>query len=176
MRLFFAVCPDHETRRSIVTAGRALELSEGSRCVPAENYHMTLAFADDVPNAQAAELRSLRPIEVPAFTVLFDSYEHWPKSEVVVIAARQCPAALQELHQMLRAELARQGAEPDSQPFRPHVTIARKVVQPPVFQAMSQVTWTVSDFQLARSVRSASGSVYTVLDRWPLLDKASNAE
>lgn len=176
MRLFFAACPDHEARRCIAMAGRALELSEGSRRVPAENYHMTLAFAGHVPDAQAAALRIFGPIEVPTFTVLFETYEHWPKSEVVVIAARQCPAALQELHQALRAELARQGVKLDSQPFRPHVTIARKVAQPPVFQAMSQFAWTVSDFQLVRSARAARGYAYTVLDRWPLLDKTSSAE
>lgn len=173
VRLFFAVYPDQDARQAIDSAALAIDLDAASRHVPVENYHMTLAFAGDMPNSQAARLRALGSTKVPAFAVRFDTYEHWPKSELVVIAARECPAALQELHQVLRAELTRQGVALDSQPFRPHVTIARKVTQPPVFQPMSQFAWTVSDFQLVRSVRSASGSAYTVLDSWPLLDKAS---
>jgi len=176
LRLFFAAYPDDAAREAIDAAARALDFGDGARRVGAENYHMTLAFAGDVPNAGAAAVRALGPVELPAFTVRFDTCEHWPKSEVAVIAARQCPAALRALHHDLRAHLARQGLALDPRPFQPHVTIARKVSQPPVFQAMSEFVWTVSDFQLVRSVRSASGSVYTVLDSWPLLDKASRAD
>jgi 2'-5' RNA ligase len=89
----------------------------------------------------------------------------------VVARASSCPAPLEDLHRGLRADLARCGVRLDDRPFRPHVTIARKVPQAPVLQAMSEITWTAHAFQLARSDRSRAGAVYTVVDSWPLLDK-----
>jgi 2'-5' RNA ligase len=174
--LFFATFPDEETRRLIASAAAALPLGDGARRVACENYHITLAFVGEVSNARAASLRSIGPLEVPAFTVRFDTYEHWQRSEVVVIAASECPPALRDLQCTLRAELIHQKIASDPRPFRSHVTIARKVVQAPGQQAMSGFLWPVTAFQLVRSVRSDAGSSYTVLDRWSLLDKPVRGE
>jgi RNA 2',3'-cyclic 3'-phosphodiesterase len=171
MRLFFAAFPDDETRRLIASAATALALADGACLVPCENYHITLAFVGEVSNSQAASLRTIGPLEVPAFTVRFDTYEHWLRSAVVVLTASACPPALRELQCKLRGELARHEFASDPRPFDPHITIARKVVQAPVQQAMSGFLWTVAAFQLVRSVRSTIGSTYTVLDHWALLDK-----
>jgi len=176
VRLFFATFPDAETRRLIASAAAALALGDGARRVPCENYHLTLAFVGEVSNPRAASLRAIGPFEVPAFTVRFDTYEHWLGSEVVVIAASECPPALHDLQRKLRGELARRDIAADPRSFRPHVTIARKTVQAPVQQAMSGFPWTVTAFQLVRSVRSDAGSVYTVLDRWSLLDRPIRGE
>jgi len=59
-------------------------------------------------------------------------------------------------------------------PLRPHVTLARKVTQAPVPQAMSPIDWRVRSFSLARSDTSGARSVYTVVDTWPLLDELPN--
>ena len=176
MRLFFAVFPERETRRLIASAAAELMLRDGARPVPCENYHLTLAFVGDVSDAQAASLRSIGPLEVPAFSVRFDIYEHWPRSEVVVLGASKCPPALQDLQCKLRGELARHDLAADPRPFHPHVTIARKAVQAPVQQAMSGFLWKVTAFQLVRSVRASAGSTYTVLDHWSLLDKPARGE
>jgi RNA 2',3'-cyclic 3'-phosphodiesterase len=174
--LFFAAFPDVETRRLIASVATALALGDGARRVLGENYHITLAFVGEVSNAQAASLRAIGPLDVPAFNVRFDKFEHWQRSEVVVIAASECPPALHDLQCKLRGELARHDLNSDPKPLRPHVTIARKAVQAPVQQAMLGFLWPVTAFQLARSVRSDAGSVYTVLDRWSLLDKPVRGE
>jgi 2'-5' RNA ligase len=176
VRLFFAAFPDGETRRLIASAAAGLVLGDGARLVPCENYHITLAFVGEVSNAQAASLRTIGPPGVPAFTVRFNTYEHWLRSEVVVLAASECPPALHDLQCKLRGELAHHNLASDPRPFHPHVTIARKAVQAPVQQAMSGFPWTVTAFQLVRSVRSKAGSTYTVLDRWSLLDKPVRGE
>jgi 2'-5' RNA ligase len=176
VRLFFAAFPDDETRRLIAFAADAFLVGDGARLVPCENYHLTLAFVGEVSDAQAASLRTIGSLEVPAFTVRFDTYEHWLGAEVAVLAASECPPALHELQCKLRGALTHRDLAADPRPFRPHVTIARKVVQAPVQQAMSGFLWTVATFQLVRSVRSNQGSTYTVLDHWSLLDKPSRAE
>jgi RNA 2',3'-cyclic 3'-phosphodiesterase len=171
VRLFFAAFPDGETQRLIASTAASLALGEGARPVPCENYHITLAFVGEVSNAHAASLRTIVPLEVPVFTIRFDTYEHWLKSEVVVFATSECPPALHDLQCKLRRELAHHHLASDPRPFHPHVTIARKVVQAPVQQAMSGFLWTVTAFQLVRSVGSNAGSTYTVLDHWSLLDE-----
>ncbi len=177
MRLFFAAFPALEVRARIESAAAALGLPDDARRVPAERYHLTIAFAGEVSHAQAAALRAIgAAVRCAPFEIGFDACEYWPKAEVIVAAARECPVALHELNQALRSGLDRLGLAADPIPFRAHVTVARKVAQAPVLKAMSKFSWTVSSFQLARSVRSDLGSVYTVIDSWRLLDKSSSPD
>jgi len=172
-RLFFAAFPTPEIRLALASAAAGLDLCSEARLVPAENYHMTIAFAGEVSREQAAALRAAgAAVRCPSFEVTFDAYEYWRKSEVAVALASDCPAALLELHHALRAHVDRLGLRADPSAFRAHVTLARKVTQAPVVKPMSRLSLAVRDFQLVRSARSAEGSVYTVVDSWPLLDNA----
>jgi RNA 2',3'-cyclic 3'-phosphodiesterase len=176
VRLFFAVFPDSDARRRLAAAAQALVLDTESRRVPSENYHLTLAFIGEV-SASLAALEAVGAAQrTPAFTVRFDGYEYWPTPAVVVARASSCPAPLEDLRRGLCADLAQCGVRLDDRPFQPHVTIARKVTQAPVLQAMSEIAWTAHAFQLARSDRSRAGAVYTVVDSWSLLDKEANAQ
>ncbi len=106
---------------------------------------MTLAFVGEVPASQVAALREIGGAQrIPAFTVRFDAYEYWPKAKVVVAAARESPASLELLWRQIHARPreAQLGAR-TLQRLRPHVTLARKVSQAPVLQAMSAFDWTV---------------------------------
>jgi RNA 2',3'-cyclic 3'-phosphodiesterase len=173
LRLFFAAFPTPEIRLGLASAAAALGVCSEARLVPAENYHMTIGFAGEVSREQAAALRAAgAAVRCPTFEVTFDTYEYWQKPEVAVAVASDCPEALLELHHALRAHFDRQGLPADPIAFRAHVTLARKVAQPPVLKAMSRFSLTVRDFALVRSARSAEGSVYTVVDSWPLLDNA----
>lgn len=175
MRLFFAVFPDHETRRRLASAAQALILDEESRRVPNENYHMTLAFVGEVSVSLAALKDVGAAQRVPGFTTRFDGYEYWPAPAIIVARASSWSAPLETLHRGIRVDLARCGVTLDDRPFRPHVTVARKVPQAPVLQAMSEIAWTAREFHLARSDRSRDGAIYTVVDSWPLLDNEADA-
>ena len=177
MRLFFAALPGPEVRRRLESAAAALRLPPDARSVPAGNYHMTVAFAGEVSQAQAAALRAAGAGERPAaFAVSFTSYEYWNESEVVVAAASVCPSQLLELHGRLRAEFERLDIVRDAMAFQAHVTLASKVTQAPVLKAMSPFCWRVPALHLMHSSGSAAGSVYTVVETWPLLDKEPRAE
>jgi RNA 2',3'-cyclic 3'-phosphodiesterase len=173
MRLFFAVFPRLDTRLGLTSAAAALGVGREARLVPAENYHMTIAFAGEVSREQAAALRTAgAAVRCPSFEVAFDAYEYWQKAEVAVAVASACPAAVLELRHALHSHFDRLGLHADPSAFRAHVTLARKVTQPPVVKAMSRLSLAVRRFELVRSGRSAEGSVYTVVDSWPLLDSA----
>jgi 2'-5' RNA ligase len=58
--------------------------------------------------------------------------------------------------------------------LRVHITLARKVAQAAVLQAMSPIQWKARSFSLVNSDTSGKRSVYTVVDTWPLLDEPRN--
>ena len=169
MRLFFALWPDAGVRSLIADAAAALRLSGAARPVPRENYHLTLAFVGEVPSSSLAVLQQIgRSQREPACTVSLDAYEHWREPRVVVAVARETPAALTLLSTRLRAALQDRTTEP---PLRAHVTLARKVAQAPVPQAMSAIPWHATAFSLVSSDTRGQHAVYTVVDTWPLLDE-----
>jgi 2'-5' RNA ligase len=176
LRLFFAAMPDPGVCERIAAASHSLSLEPGARRVPHESFHMTLAFVGDVAAAELPVMLKIGAAQKGlAFSVTFDEYEYWPKSGVVVAAARLVPAELHSLWRQLHHELAGHGWPLESERLRPHVTLARKVTQPTVLQAMSAFDWRVRDFCLMRSKTGGNQSSYTVVDTWSLLDSTEKA-
>jgi 2'-5' RNA ligase len=181
MRLFFALWPDAGTRDRIAKAAATLDLAPGARRVPLENYHLTLAFVGEAAESQLEPLLEIgRSQRGSACTLRFDAYEYWPEPQVAVAVAPETPAATGELWHQLHEALAGRNATVKSEgpkaPLRAHVTLARKVTQAPVLQAMSPFCWSARSFSLVRSDTSGPQSVYTVVDTWPLLDETPKAE
>jgi 2'-5' RNA ligase len=163
-----------ETRRHIASVANALHLAPPSSIVPHENFHMTLAFVGEQSETKLLTLLKIGAAQrTCAFTLRLDTVEYWPGSKVMVAAARDCPKALGQLWRGLRATLEQHELVLAPQPLRPHVTLARKVSQAPVLQAMSAFDWIVRGFSLMQSSTAASRPIYTVLDTWPLLDEAA---
>ena len=176
LRLFFAAMPDPVAREQIAAASLSLSLAPGARRVPHENLHMTLAFVGDVAASQLPMMLKVGATQKErAFSVTFDEYDYWPKAGVIVAAVRSIPTELDRLWRQLHRELAGRSRALKSEHLRPHVTLARKVSQPPVLQAMSAFDWRVRDFCLMRSDTSGIQSAYTVVDTWQLLDSAEKA-
>jgi RNA 2',3'-cyclic 3'-phosphodiesterase len=174
LRLFFALLPDAATRERIAAAADALPLVPPARIVPRENFHLTLAFVGDIPASRVPVLVEIgRAQRIERFSLRFDRYEHWPEPAVLVAAAGTFPPALERLWRQLHRELAKHHWAPDPERLRPHVTLARKVLQAPVFKAMSLFDWPIPDFSLMCSDSSGAASAYTVVDTWSLLDDAS---
>jgi 2'-5' RNA ligase len=174
VRLFFALWPDVDTRAQIANAAAALRLTGSAQLVPRENYHVTLAFVGEVATSQLAVLQQIgRAQRAAGCTIRFDAYDYWRESQVAVAIAREAPAALTLLWTQLRRDLTLQQAalklkRPHSS-LRTHITLARKVAQAPVLQAMSPFHWNARSFSLVRSDTSGARSVYTVVDTWQLL-------
>ncbi len=173
LRLFFAALPDAATRERTAAAAAAMALDSIVDNVPQIEYHVTLAFIGEVPATRLHELREIgRAQTIERFALRFEAYEYWPKPEVVVAAARVIPAALQRLWNQLQRDLALRELAGDRKRLRPHVTLARKVAQAPVLQALSCFDWPVTGFSLMRSDTRGAQARYTVVDTWQLLDNA----
>jgi 2'-5' RNA ligase len=133
-----------------------------------------LAFVGEVAAEQLAVLQQIgRSQRFAGCTLKFDAVEYWREPRVVVATAQQIPAQLHGLWAQLQQALVQSRAlrfEP-APPLRAHVTLARKVAQATVLQAMSPFEWASRDFSLVCSDTSGAHSVYTVVDTWPLLDE-----
>jgi 2'-5' RNA ligase len=148
LRLFFALWPDVDAATQLASIAATLNLTSPGRLVDAKNYHVTLAFLGEVAESGLAVL------------------EFWPPSRVVVAAAQETPPGLLGLWTQLHEATGLPRAQ-----LRAHVTLARKVVQAPVMQAMSPILWRATRFSLVRSQTGGAQSAYTVVDTWPLLDE-----
>jgi 2'-5' RNA ligase len=170
LRLFFALWPDAGVTQRLNQSARQLKMEGRSRWVDPRNYHVTLAFVGEVPATELAVLQQIgRSLRAPRFTFICDSIEFWRESKVVVAAARAAPPGLLDLWTRLNDAI---GLSPER--LRAHVTLARKVTQAPVPQAMSPVVWRATSFSLIRSDTGGAESAYTVLDTWSLLDETEN--
>jgi RNA 2',3'-cyclic 3'-phosphodiesterase len=170
LRVFFALRPDFEVTRQLIQVGRQLILESRSRRIDPKNYHMTLAFVGEVPAAKLAVLQQIgRSLHARRFNFSCNSIEFWREPQVVVAAARVAPPGLLDLWRKLNDAIGL-----PQERLRAHVTLARKVTQAPVPQAMSPVVWRATNFSLIRSDTGGVESAYTVLDTWSLLDEMEN--
>ena len=167
MRLFFALWPDVGAATRLVSVAAALNLASPARLVDAKNHHVTLAFIGEVAESRLSVLRHVgESLQAPCCTIALDSLEFWPQSRVVVAAAQGIPPGLLSLWTQLHDSTGLPKAK-----LRAHVTLARKVAQPPVVQAMSPILWRATRFSLVRSETGGAESAYTVVDTWPLPDE-----
>ena len=177
MRLFYALWPDEQSTARLSVALASVDGVERMRLVPRGDYHVTLVFVGEVAESRLVDLRRIgRGVRGFACALTFDALEYWPEPAVVVATMGSTPPALTELCRRLNSELAavewikHTAAEAAARPtLRAHVTLARKVLQPPVLQAMSVFSWPACAFSLVRSDRVGERPVYTVVDTWPLL-------
>jgi 2'-5' RNA ligase len=177
--LFFAIWPDADTKLRLESAAGALRLAASARLVPSENYHLTVAFLGEVANSRLAQLHKIGSSQRAACgTITLNAIEYWAKPQIVVTAAREIPAGLRSLWEHLREDLAlhefRHNEAPIEQPLRAHVTLARKVTQAPVPQAMLPLEWNMHSLSLVCSETGGTHSAYTVVDTWSLLDERQN--
>ena len=107
-----------------------------------------------------------------AFELEFDLVEHWKRPQVLCLAASSTPGPLAALVQSLRSELLLRGFTPEARPFRPHVTLARRVVRAPPSAAgqplQRPLRWPAHAFALVQSVTDPEGARYVELACWPM--------
>jgi len=179
-RLFFALWPDDATRATLAHATHKAVRSCGGRPVAAHNLHATLLFLGSVARSRVPEVMAIAARAAaesgavdsspPGF--VFDRVEFWKKAHVLVatprIAGGRGDVVAGALVEVLQRETINAGFAPDPKPFRPHVTLARKVAFLKTSLTMQPVPWSFADFALVASQTDADGPVYTVLASYPL--------
>jgi len=173
-RLFFALWPDDAARAGIAEYVRGLVPVGAGQPQRPDQWHVTLEFLGDVPE------RSLQPVMDAAATAAgapfacdleFDRLQHWKRPQVLCLAASSVPGPLAALVDSLRAELLLRGFSPERRPFKPHVTLARRVRRAPPSMgdelSARPLHWPVRKVALVQSVTDPGGARYTELACWP---------
>lgn len=169
-------------RRAMAEATCDVARASGGRPVPAGNLHVTLAFLGSVPERQLKPLaevargaaQSLRsalagegargsPLELA-----FDHLERWRAAQLLCALSAAPPARTVALARSLQALLTANGFASDLKPFRPHVTVARKVSRPSPLAKMSPVVWRFAELALIESRTLPEGALYSVVEAFPL--------
>jgi 2'-5' RNA ligase len=98
----------------------------------------------------------------------FDSLGAWRASGVAWIGPSVLPPALLTLHSTLADALVAAGFELESRPFRPHVTLARRCLQPLPRARCAPILWRADQLFLIGSELLPEGPVYRNLAAWDL--------
>jgi 2'-5' RNA ligase len=182
LRLFFALQPGAELVGALSEQVAPLITRLKAQRVPAENLHATLCFIGAVSEEKLPALQAAAAgVTARHASLHFDSLEYWRKPAVLCATAGETAASAPA--RMLAKRLAEAtiaaGFAPDVKPFRAHLTLARKVhavhaaacdwpraLAPPL-------TVHCDRFVLMQSQRGESGSIYSVVKSWALVDDKS---
>jgi 2'-5' RNA ligase len=168
----------------------------GGRPVPADNLHVTLAFLGSVPERRLPDLaavaeeatKTLGPALASAnspegaLELAFDRLEYWRAAKLLCAVPAEPPAAVTALARKLQDLLVGRGFTPDLKPFRPHVTVVRKVVRPGTMDALGKlhpVVWRFTELALIESRTLPRGALYSVVGSYSLCggtNAANNSE
>ena len=177
LRLFFALESHPEQSAALVARAAPLIEQLQAQRVPPENLHATLCFMGFVVPEKLDRLRAVAAnLRGSHATLSFDAFEHWERPKIVCATASESIAALpaRELALLLGSASLEAGFTPDIKPFRAHLTLARKVRR----VRAAQIEWPLAisppvhvhceRFVLMQSQSGETGSIYSVVDSWPL--------
>lgn len=174
-RLFFALWPDEPMRHAMAEATGEAARASGGRPVPAGNLHVTMAFLGSVPERRLGELAVMARTSIsmpggPAdpLELAFDHLEYWRGAQLLCAAPGPPCAPAAALAGGLEARLAQSGFAQDLKPFRPHVTVVRKVSSAGRIGKMHPVVWRFTHLALVESRTLPEGPLYSVVESYAL--------
>lgn len=168
-RLFFALWPDDVLRQRFWASSREAVAESRGRATSIANLHVTVLFLGEVPEDRLESVRAAGDrSRADPFDLELDSIEVWKRSGVLSLTAPDTPPALLSLVEQLRFRLLEAQFNLRPEDYRPHVTLARRVLRRNLRRAIPAIRWHVREFALVESRPGTDGSSYTVLERWKL--------
>jgi 2'-5' RNA ligase len=164
-RLFFALVPDPAVRRQASEVQRLLGVD--GRAVSTPNLHVTLAFlgmqdAVVIPQVSAvAAGLSFEPCRV-----VLDRLGVFGRGSVLWLGTETIPAPLQGFQQALVTALTDAGIGHDPKPWKLHLTLYRRLRNPPPKLGPVAIEWNLTGFDLIESVGAKNGVEYHSIGHW----------
>jgi 2'-5' RNA ligase len=150
-RLFLALWPPPAALRALLAWRAAIAWPAGAAIVAPERLHLTLHFIGAVPAERLAAVTQALALPGEPFELRFGHVEAWARG-LVALCPETPPPALAALHARLADALRELGLPVEPQPYRPHVTLARKAAGAAAGEA--RFAWPVERYAL---VQSANG-------------------
>ncbi|MBQ7565642.1 MAG: RNA 2',3'-cyclic phosphodiesterase [Oscillospiraceae bacterium] len=167
MRLFIAVELPASVRAAIAqSAGRLREAFPRGRFSRGENYHLTLAFLGETPEARLSDVTAAMDCcRAQPFALTVGAVGTFPGG--VLWRAVDGGDDLTRLQRLLTAALCGRGFRLEQRGYKPHLTLAREAVRDPrvPLPDLPPLTCTADHMTLFRSDRIDGKLVYTPLHR-----------
>lgn len=134
MRLFIGLSVEQAACDALSAAVSAMRSAVPARYVPAELYHITLAYLGERPREALPALCALLnrcAASCAPFSLTVESLGTFGRdTDAILYASLRPETALAALGEQLRAMLRQAGELFDEKPLFPHITLARKAVMP----------------------------------------------
>lgn len=173
MRLFFGL-EIPQAQAMAVADWRDRECRDASRPVPPANFHITLAFIGELPDAAlerlAAAVDDWTARERPAGGALsLDLTGYWHRPGIYWLGSSTWPEGLDRLAAGLRRIGHAAGGKKDRNRFQPHITLYRGCKQAPAAPAVApDFSLSYDHITLYESRQGRRGVSYHPVAEWPL--------
>ena len=175
LRLFFALQPSPVLGARLLENAAPLVAALGTQPAPVGNLHATLCFVGAVAPERLQALRNAASqVRAASVELEFDAFEYWVKPKVLVAVVTRESSEANALSVALQDAATAGGFTPDQKTFRAHLTLARKIRAPDA----EKIAWPqkispgfvvrCENFVLMESRKNEHGSIYSVIDSWPL--------
>ncbi|MFC4455826.1 RNA 2',3'-cyclic phosphodiesterase [Deinococcus sonorensis] len=175
LRLFYALRLPQEVATQLAQA--QTQLRGNWRRVAPEQLHLTLAYLPGIPLSQVDRLRELgrevADLSPPLQLRLRGTGYHPNTGNPRVWFVKVEGEGLSELGARLQTALTGQGITLE-EPFRPHITLARKKGPAPRVPPLSfDVSWAAGQLTLIHSTLRKTGPIYDTVSRYQLRGTAA---
>ena len=167
-RLFFALWPDNQVRTRCDWYVSSI-LGKRIRRIPADNLHLTLAFAGSVNDGVSRCLEAQADaMQLTPFKLSIDHLGYWHRQRLLWMGPTHMPDGLWKLVTALRDAFDSCGLPQERRAFQAHMTLARKFTAALPAAEAPAIDWDVGSFCLVQSVNTDKGVSYRVLRCWTL--------
>ncbi len=167
-RLFFALWPTAAEQQRFSEIALQASTSDSNRLVAAHRLHLTLSFLGSVDAATEVCARHVADtLAWQPFSLNIDRLGWFARPKVLWAGCTTIAPALANLVATLQEGMMRCSVNVDTRPFRPHITLARKVGTAPAQEKLNVVTCHFNEFSLVESRPERNGVCYETLARWP---------
>ena len=164
-RLFFALEPDDRVRDQVHAIQRRFD-GDG-RAVKPEQFHVTLAFLGMQPSMVIPELCGIAStLSFEPCSVRLDQLGSFRRSGVLWLGASFVPGVLQDFQQSLIEAIEQTGIDRDRKEWKFHLTLYRRLRNPPRIMDTVAVDWPLDGFSLIESVSVNNGVEYHRQGHW----------
>jgi RNA 2',3'-cyclic 3'-phosphodiesterase len=164
-RLFFACWPSEDAARALSRMARELAARLQGRPVPDGKAHLTLVFLGEVPaGRQDAALAAAESVRGEPFTMSLDRLGAFHHAGVAWAGASVPDPALLALQGALEEALRLRGFDLETRPYKPHVTLVRRVGSVFRGETIDPIAWRATDYALVRS--EAGTGRYTTMKKF----------
>lgn len=176
LRLFFAVDIESQAKQEIdawrETNIKSLPNADSFKAVPLNNFHITLSFLGTVDQQQkqamlkaAQRLSEQLNVATQAHSISLDKLGLFKQPKVLYLGLSTIPNWMSLLAQKLQSEALLQNIFQEKRPYRPHVTLYRKVSLLPDVN-VQPILLKCTSFSLYLSENSGSGVQYSPIYTW----------